>query len=144
MQKIDMEQISKEIQEAAKTRGYPEKIPEFEGNAGCNSDIIIHYNFSELQESIKDLSLYATISEYPEQFGNGIKGFVKRFIIKCVRFYILPIVEKQNLFNRTAENSAMQVYSYIYEKEQKIDKLQKQIDSLQQEIEILKNKEDGE
>lgn len=144
MHNIDLSTISKEVQQAAVERGYPEELPEFSGHAIYSTNIFIDYNAELFDESIKDLDYYSFVSEYPEYFGKGLKGLIKRIIIKCVRFYVLPVVEKQNLFNKTAKDSLVQIHSYTYEKNEELQKLREQIKTLQEEVKLLKNKEGGQ
>lgn len=140
---INLIEISKEIEKSVQTRGYPAEIPAFEGRVIYNTKLLIDFNEEKFNDSICNLKSFSFINDYPENFGSGIKSLIKRFIIKCVRFYILPIVEKQNFYNNIVEESLVQIHSYSYVKTGELEKMQEQIKRLQEEINLLRSRELG-
>ena len=138
MKKVEIEKIAVEVELEAKKRGYPEDIPEFESQYIFNTDFYVHYDSQILEENVKDLSEYEMISEYPTYFGRGLKAIFKRLVKKLVRFYVLPVVEMQNLFNHSAKEVGTQLYADSLVKEKQIEELKKEIEELKKQIKELK------
>lgn len=138
MQILDMEKIAAEVKEAAGKREYPQEIPKFENSYVFDTDIYVNYDSQLFEESVRDIGSYSAISEYPAYFGRGFKAAVKRLIVKFVRFYLLPVVEQQNLFNHSVKENAMQTYSCVLLQNKQIEELQQQVKQLQAELEQCK------
>lgn len=139
MQKVDMEKIIAEVERSAGERNYPENIPQFEEPYICDADMHINYEAQVLEENVKNLTEYAMVSESTEYFERGFKGIFKRIIIKLVRFYVLPVVERQNLFNGTVKEVGTQLYASILIKDKQVEELQAQVEELKQQIEKMKS-----
>lgn len=136
-----MDAISREMEAIIKKRGYPDEIPKFENKKD------LEYNGSYVgeelicQENVQNLELYYELSEYPADFGKGIKGYVKKIVVKLVRFYFLPVVEKQNLFNRSSKECSKQLLSLIMKQKQQIEILEVQIQKMSKIIDELETEE---
>lgn len=139
MQKVDMEKIIAEVERSAGERNYPENIPQFEEQYIYNTNMFISYESQVLEENVKNLTEYAMVSESTEYFERGFKGIFKRIIIKLVRFYVLPVVERQNLFNGTVKEVGTQLYASILIKDKQVEELQAQVEELKQQIEKMKS-----
>jgi len=136
MKQIDIDKIISEIRAEIKENGYTSDLLSFK-------DI----NIAEATnlEEIISLSYFtrskAEIEEYPD-WGNGssfasIKVFVKKAIRKCLKFYIVPIVEKQNQYNVLAADRIVDYCKLLEQKEDQIINLRKRILELEKKYDKL-------
>jgi len=133
MKEIDIKKIIEEIREEINEKGYTEDLLSFSDSCiadGSNVEEVI--SLAYLTKS------RCQIDEYPvwEQgsFSSKIKTFIKKTIRKSMKFYIVPIIEKQNLFNELAADRIVDLCRILQEKDVQIRQLQKQLKDLEKTI----------
>ncbi|MSS10800.1 hypothetical protein FYJ38_19435 [Clostridium sp. WB02_MRS01] len=133
MKQIDIKKIIEEIREEIKEKGYTKDLLSFSDSCiadGSNLEEIISLAYLTKSRS--------QIDEYPvwEQgsFSSKIKTFIKKTIRKSMKFYIVPIVEKQNLYNELAADRIVDLCKTLQEKDAQIRQLQKQLKDIEKAI----------
>jgi predicted GTPase len=98
MKQVEIKKMIEEIREEIKEKGYKKDLISF-----LDSCIADGTNLEEILSLAYLTKSRAQIDEYPvwkqSSFSSKIKVFIKKIIRKSMKFYIVPIVEKQNLFN---------------------------------------------
>lgn len=133
MKQIDVEKIIEEIREEIKEKGYTKDLLSFSDS--CIADGI---NMEEILSLAYLTRTKSQIDEYPvwgqDSFSSKIKTFIKKVIRKSVKFYVVPIVEKQNLFNELASDRIVDLCRVLQEKDAQITRLQKQMKDIEKTI----------
>lgn len=139
MVKIDIEKIMDEIREEIQEKGYIEDLPSFK--ECCDS---YYDEVEKLLDESYNTQNYAYIEEYPVWetggFINKFKAFIKKVIRKSIKFYIVPIIEKQNAFNRLVGDSCVNVSKYLSDEKSEIDKMRKKIIELEKKCSNLEKR----
>lgn len=126
MKEINVEEIMEEIRADIKERNLLETDLKFQDVEVLN-DV---FRMMIWQDELKMANIYSTINLYGDVGGSGIKRFVKRFIRKCVRFYVQPMLEQQNKFNAHCVRVLNEMNLYISENEKRIKEIEEKIDCL--------------
>lgn len=71
------------------------------------------YDTGVLQSATEYVSVKNQINYNEPIKGNPVKCFVKKLIRKLVQFYVVPMVEQQNLLNRNYSDALLQVNGFI-------------------------------
>lgn len=101
IKEINIEEIMKEIRADIQTRSMLENIPDF-ADIDVSPDMINATNTMEtldIAECIRDLNDTYEVGYFELYQGNPLKVFIKKVLRKILKFLILPITERQNLFN---------------------------------------------
>ena len=139
MQEINYKKFNSEIVEAIKSRGYEENILAFSDSKNAVKYMVADISASELQCGIDNVRANAFVSEYPLEWGSGLKGLIKKIIVKCIRFYTLPVVVKQNQFNASVVDALSEMNDRIESYHNVIEALTEENIKLKTEIEKLRN-----
>lgn len=129
MKNINVEEIMKEIRADIKARNLSETDLKFQDVKMAEND----FQMTLLQDELKMANLYSRINLHGDVGGIGIKRFIKRFIRKCVRFYVQPMLEQQNEFNAHCVRTLNTMNMYILENEKKIREMEEKISCLEKE-----------
>lgn len=123
MIEIDVQKIVDEIKNEIEIKGYKSQILSFKEVEEIGSLYSTNFSLNELDSNISEANRLYYIEEYPiiwqDSLFQKITGFIKKVIRKTMKFYIAPMVEKQNKFNAAVTKSLNQVDSYIVAKEKK-------------------------
>lgn len=151
---VNVEEIMREIREEIDKKDYRkiplsfEDIPIGLGESGAGP-----FDAKRMEECLYLMNTQSGVITYrvlepgPRKFGKLIV-FMKKVVRKLIRFYVDPVVEQQNEFNRTTAQFAAQIASYVNDKQKGQDQtrvqinLLKEVRLLQQENETLKNRLD--
>lgn len=121
MIEIDVQKIVDEIKSEIEIKGYKSQILSFKEIEEIDSLYSTNFSLQELDSNISEANRLYYIEEYPiiwqHSLFQKITGFIKKIIRKTIKFYIMPMVEKQNKFNAAVTKSLNQVDSYIVVKE---------------------------
>lgn len=127
---IDIDKIMNEIREEIKEKGYVEDLPSYKESCDFFSN-----EAEELLNESYDTQNYAYVEEYPVWKVGGVTGnikiFVKKIIRKAIKFYVVPIVEKQNVYNRLVGNSCVNISKCLLDQKNEIDGMRKKIRELE-------------
>lgn len=139
MIKIDIEKIMDEIREEIQKKGYIEDLPSFKECCDSYCDGV-----EKLLDESYNAQNYAYIEEYPVwQTGgiiNKLKVFIKKVIRKFIKFYIVPIIEKQNAFNSLVGESCVNISKCLLDEKKEIDKMRKRIMELEKKCSSLEKR----
>lgn len=94
------------------------------------------YELKEMISALGKVRQYSPVEECRPIEGKGLKKFLKRMFRKCVRFYVRPIVEKQNSLNAAIEKGLDQVYHF----EQSMLQVMAENERLGREVQWLKGR----
>jgi hypothetical protein len=114
---IDIEKIMEEIRADIASRDLTDDIPEF-GSFSLPQEEALEFNMDILEDTIKRLVFCWNIEpDHAIRSRPGLAGrviiFVKRIIIKCIRFYILPVILEQSKVNKTVLDSLVQLENFV-------------------------------
>ena len=148
-----------EIREDIKTRSIAENIPDF-ADIDVSPDMIsanvnINDDSLDVAECIRDLNDTHEVGYFELYSGNPVKVFIKKLIRKLLKFLILPITERQNLFNANvvkyvnakekegtdsvtvAGMSGEQLEQYFMNQEKLVEHLESQVILMEERIHTL-------
>lgn len=133
MKPIDVDKIIEEIREEIREKGYTKDLLSFSDS--CIADEI---NLEEVLNLAYLTKTRSQIDEYPDWEGatflSKVKIFIKKVIRKSVKFYVAPIVERQNLFNELASDRIVDLCRVLKEKDVQIMQLQKKLKDIEKTI----------
>ncbi|MSS64499.1 hypothetical protein [Velocimicrobium porci] len=132
MQKINVQKIMEEIREEIKEKGYTEDMLSFHEipvRTDQILDAIPAENKTIFTSTINQVRNASYIPWY-RPVPNGIKGFIKKVIRKCVGFVVAPITDDQNIYNSLNITLVEQLCNRVEEQQEQILKLEKCIADL--------------
>ncbi len=141
MAELNVEKIMEEIRNEIKEKGYTNDALSFSDiiseDKGVNIERFDRTRFNEELFSLNilwNVDPNRLIEKKP-----GIKGkcitIFKKIVIKCIRFYLSPIVWEQDAFNATSARLFNMMNLYMEENE----KLSEEVSRLRDEQKVLKN-----
>lgn len=144
MSELNVEKIMEEIRNEIKEKGYTNDILSFNDiiadDAGVDAG---QFEREKFNEELFTLNLIWNID--PNRVierRSGLKGkcvtLFKKFVRKCIRFYLSLIVMEQNTFNATAVRLFNMLNQYMDENERLLD----EVSSLKDKQEMLEKKVD--
>lgn len=144
MTDINVEGIMKEIQLEIKSKGYKDNELSFgeveELRRLYNGD----FDARELDDWMQTVRQCYYVEEHPVLWANTFLGKLKYKIKsaarKTVSFYIIPIVQKQNQYNKAVAKTLNQVDAYI-DSYRKAELLEKKIEELTKRVQELENRQ---
>ena len=128
------------MEESFRKRNLPEELAPFDTVSIHSARTVEPYDEEVFGDYIQDVNGYCTVSDDLGVRHPGLKGVMKRLMIKLVRFYVLPIVEKQNLYNATVKGAMNQFDAYVAYNEARMEYYEKQIERLENELSVLQGK----
>lgn len=141
MSEINVEKIMEEIRSEIKTKGYISDILSF-GDVTIEDPGNVSEKFDRESFNAELFNLNSNWNVNPNrevEWRPGFKGkcvmLFKKFIRKCIRFYLTPIVFEQDLFNATTVRLLNMLNLYVEENM----RLSNEIDMLRSEQKELKN-----
>lgn len=121
---INIEQIIEEIRQEIREKGYTEDdlsfMPGMSNGGGSESSA----NMIKLLQASGQLNWY-------QDLGGGIRGLVKKTLRKLMLFFIVPLVDHQNLINS-------RMIALLEDHEKQIEELTAQIEGLREQLEERK------
>lgn len=113
MEEVNVEEIMKEIKEDIERKGLKEENLNFEfaRTAIIKDELALMHR--GLSDSLYNANKYAIINPEFEITGNFFARLIKKFIRKCVLFYIGDLVGKQNEFNFYVVKTLNDMEKYI-------------------------------
>ena len=143
MTDINVEEIMKEIRREIQSKGYKDNELSFgeveELRRLYNGD----FDERELDDWMQKVRQIYYIEEHPvlcaNTFSAKVKYKIKSAARKAVSFYIIPIVQKQNQYNKAVAKCLNQIDAYI-DSNRKIEALEKRIEALEKRVQELENK----
>lgn len=140
-EKINIEEIMKDIRKEIQEKGYDSSMLSFD-DVTINTDLTDET--LDMEESLRYAKLNFEVEAYRQLPGNAVAVFVKKIFRKFMKFYIEPIVRDQNQLNFRYSimfNELEKKYSAL---EAKFEKTTEKVAALEKENEELKAKlEDG-
>ena len=114
MKNIDVEKIMEEIKSEKGARGYTDVPVRFQ-DVQCITDNCFKdtFDIEELIGCLGQVNLNYDIPYYNPLPDKGIKRLVKRIIRKMIKFLILPMNQKQNMFNAYVTRSLNCIYNFV-------------------------------
>ena len=107
MSELNVEKIMEEIRKEIKEKGYTNDILSFSDVTSENAEVKAEtFDYVRFNEELFNLNAIWNVSpNQPIERKRGLKGICvtifKKFIRKCIRFYLSPIVLQQDSFNAT-------------------------------------------
>lgn len=141
MQKINTEEIMKQIRAEIKEKGFDSSMLSFEDIPYAEEVSHADGNFQiqSLKQSTEYLNIRNQIDPYKPIEGNPLVIFIKKVIRKLLKFYILPIMTEQNALNLHTANAIQQMNNYIQEQTDRINELESRQEANRQEIHALRS-----
>lgn len=135
-----MNLLKEQVREAYQKRNLPEELMPFDAVSVHSARTVEPFDEEAFGDYMQDVNGYCMVSDDLGVRHPGLKGVIKRLMIKLIRFYILPIVEKQNLYNVTVRSAMNQFDAYVAYCEARMECYEKQIERLENEISVLRGK----
>ncbi|SHK68070.1 hypothetical protein SAMN02745136_03068 [Anaerocolumna jejuensis DSM 15929] len=114
---IDIEKIMETIRCNIKRKNYNTNLLSFEDISSNNTGYTEEFEMRELDENLSYVNQNCNVRIEREIQAHGkLKKpivFLKKVIRKCIRFYIVPIIEGQQDFNNSVTRSLNQVSQFI-------------------------------
>lgn len=140
---INIEEIMKEIRAEIKSKGYTNDQLSFGEVEELRRLYSGEFDAREFDDWLQIVRNNYYVEEHPvlwgNSFGKKLKYRIKSAARKCISFYIVPIVQKQNEYNKAVAKVLNQVDAFIAENK-KVEVLQRQVDELTKKIENLEGK----
>ncbi len=133
MEQINVEEIMAQIRQEIKDKGYtPDMLSFKDVNAIYSMDV--EYEYEDFVNTVGSIQTIKSISWRRNDIGGGIKGTVKRAIMKLIGFVVDYHVSSQNIYNDRVAYAFTQLQSYIDKQGKLIDDYQKKLDELSERI----------
>jgi hypothetical protein len=129
---IDVRAILCEIRKNIKETGLSQNVLAFEDNFDEKFLSLIP-TYDDIEQKLEFLYNSWNIQPNKPLYGNRLIVFVKKVIRKMIRFFIIPIVNEQNVFNR----SVLHILKRNCELRKEINILKDQIMQLKKEVKKL-------
>jgi len=112
---FNVDDIMKEIRQRIKDENLTCAELSFEDVPLNAPEVLIKggYDTESLQGCTEYVAQRNQVNYTPVITGNPIKCFVKKFLIKMMQFYVVPIVIQQNLLNKGYSDALLQVNGFI-------------------------------
>lgn len=135
-EKIDVEDIMREIRAEIKKKGYKEKEVRFADFNISYADNIDVDNMELSIDTYKKQLLLLNIQKnvntnktlYADSSAGKAEVFFKKVFRKCARFYIEPLVKEQNEYNETNAMLMCQLYAAL----KRVEELEKKVAYLEE------------
>lgn len=145
MTDINVEDIMSEIRQEIKSKGYQDNELSFgeveELRRLYNGD----FDARELDDWMQIVRQQYYIEEHPTLWANTffakLKYRIKSLARKTVSFYVIPIVQKQNKYNKAVAKVLNQMDAYI-DSYRKVEMMEKKIEELTKRVQELENKKE--
>lgn len=130
--RIDVEEIMNQIRADIKEKGYKESDLSFTDIAIKEREAVLVNRFdkTEFLNSLHQANAYVNPGFYNINIGNGIKGVLKKIIRKAIAPIMLPVCERQEIYNAASVRTLNQLNLYVNELETRISELETEIESL--------------
>lgn len=130
--RIDVEEIMNQIRADIKEKGYKESDLNFTDIAIKEREAVLANSFNRMEysNSLSRANAYVNPGFYSTNIGSGIKGIVKKVIRKAIAPIMLPVCERQEIYNAASVRTLNQLNFYINELEARISELETEIQSL--------------
>jgi len=134
---INVEEIMGQIRAEIESKGYNDSLLSFQDVDGSSilreMQNAEEFDIGEMEREVELANHRVKIAWYHQVEGNPLAVFVKKVIRKLTRFFVIPIVEEQNLFNHSTVRTLNQILAYVKQQEIVIGELQSKLDQIQKE-----------
>lgn len=133
MEKVNVEQIMKEIREEIVEKGYKQSDLSFEDvnvpdYQSTNDGMTGKYDANKLNDSLLTANVTWRVDYYKPITDTGIKGFLKKLIRKLIKPIMYRICQNQEQYNASVVQTLNELNKCIKIQQEKIDALQEYID----------------
>lgn len=130
MEHIDIEKIMTQIRAEIKEKGY--------------TDVMLSFNAIPIREPVPEIKSDSPLQEllvrmracanvvWNRPLPGGVKGMVKRVFRKLTSFFVVPIVEDQNVFNTAAVSTLEGINAVIDRQSGELERLEQKIQRFEQ------------
>lgn len=129
---IDVQKIMEQIREEIKEKGYKESDLSFSDIEIKEKCEILTNRFDENEyiNCLNQANSYASSVFYSINVGNGLKGLIKRVIRRLISPIMVPVCERQEIYNASSVRTLNQMNLYMTELEKRVIDLEKEVDKL--------------
>lgn len=133
MKEINVEEIMAEIRQEIKDKGYtPDMLSFRDPNAAVEE--YCEFDHDEFRDTIGFLEATKYVP-WKNPTGHGLKGFVKKVILKLVGPLIAPISDGQNTYNHQVTAAFTQLLGYVNQQNKQLEAYSKEIEELKKRLE---------
>lgn len=113
---INVEDIMAEIRKKIKDENLSSTALSFDDVPLNAPEVLIRggYDTDILMNSTVYISANNQLVSNTPLGGDPIKRFIKKLIRKLVQFYVVPIVDQQNAFNRSCSDAFLQINGFVH------------------------------
>ena len=112
--KINLEELIKQLEESEKERGYSEEFLDFNDiEVGDEVSLDDNYSYERLKQLIEEINRTYCVSLDVPVPGGRVKRFIKRALRKVFLPVIRPMNEQQVAFNAAVVQCLNQIFLYI-------------------------------
>ena len=139
MENINVEEIMQQIRADIKARGLEDKEILFDSIAILGGGTGTPYSDEAYKVMLEEVEKNKEVSSYRELLGGAVERFIKKVLRRLVAFYIEPIVDDQNLFNRSVYTGLVMDSSKFAEDTERLDAFEKKLYECEKRIKELED-----